>query len=46
VRKRDALLLSRRRLLHEVEAATNPRYRQLMQKTLAEVDSQLAAFDK
>jgi hypothetical protein len=44
VRKRESLLLSRRRVLHEIAIASNPRYKQLMQKTLEELDSQLAAL--
>ncbi len=44
MRRRESLQLSRKRVLHEFDTATNPRYRQLMQRTLAELDSQLDAI--
>jgi DNA-binding helix-hairpin-helix protein with protein kinase domain len=43
-RKREGLLLARKRLLHELEAARNPRHRQMLTDSLAEVDRQLASF--
>ncbi len=44
MRRRESLQLSRKRVLHDIDTATNPRYRQLMQRTLAELDSQLDAI--
>ena len=43
-RKREGLVLSRRRLGQQLDAATNPRHRQMLQEALAEVDRQLAFF--
>jgi hypothetical protein len=44
MRRRDSLLLSRKRVLHDIETTTNTRYRQLMERALAELDTQLAAL--
>jgi hypothetical protein len=43
-RKRDSLLLSRTRILHDIEAARNPRYHAQLEKSLAVLDQQLAAL--
>jgi len=43
-RKRDGLLLSRERLAQELQAATNPRCREMLQRAIAELDGQLASF--
>jgi len=43
-RKREGWLLARNRLLHELAAARNPRYRQMLTDSLTEVDRQLASF--
>jgi hypothetical protein len=43
VRKRESLLLSRTRVTREMEAAQNPRYRTLLEKSLRELNAQLAA---
>jgi len=45
MRKRENLLLSRTRVARELNASKNPRYQVVMQKALAELDSQLAALD-
>lgn len=42
--KRDSLLLSRTRIVHELELAQNPRYRELLNRTLAGLDAQLNVF--
>jgi hypothetical protein len=42
IRQKESLALSRTRVLHDIESARNPRYRELMQRTLAELDAQLA----
>lgn len=42
LRKQESLQLSRVRILNEIEAAQNPRYRELLSKTLADLDSRIA----
>jgi hypothetical protein len=44
IRKRESLLLSRTRVTREMEAAQNPRYRTLLEKSLRELNAQLAAL--
>lgn len=41
-RKRQGLVLSRKRLQQQLEAATNPRHRQMLDHAIAEVDRQLS----
>ena len=41
--KRDNLLLSRRRILQELESSSNERYSDLLRRSLAELDGQLLA---
>jgi hypothetical protein len=43
-RKREGLLLSRERLTQQLQAATNPRHRQMLEQAIAELDSQLSSF--
>jgi len=43
-RKHEGLLLSRQRLTQQLQAASNPRHRQMLEQALAELDSQLASF--
>lgn len=43
-RKRAGLLLSRERLTQQLQAASNPRHRQMLEQAMAELDSQLASF--
>ncbi len=45
-RKRDGLLLSHKRLTQQLQAASNPRHRQILQQALAEVDTQLSSFEQ
>jgi hypothetical protein len=45
-RKRDGLLLSQKRLTQQLQAASNPRHRQMLQQALAEVDAQLSSFEQ
>jgi hypothetical protein len=45
-RKRDGLLLSRTRLTQQLQAAANPRHRQMLQQPIAEVNAQLSSFEK
>jgi len=40
--QRDGLLLSRKRLLQQLETTQNPRYREMLQAALADLDSRLA----
>jgi hypothetical protein len=42
IRKRESLMLSRARVVHELSTAQNPRYRELLGKGLADLDSNLA----
>jgi hypothetical protein len=39
---RDAVMLSRNRVLQELESVQNPRHRQMLEGALADLDSQLA----
>jgi hypothetical protein len=43
--KKEALLLSRTRIIKDLEAARNERYRALLERTLAHVESELAGFE-
>jgi len=43
-RKREGLALSRKRLTQQLEAASNPRHRQMLEHALADLDHQLASF--
>jgi len=39
---RDSLLLSRKRIHEQLQAAQNPHYRQMLESALAELDGRLA----
>ena len=41
-RERESLRLSRQRILQQLEASTNPRHRQQLEKSLAALDEQLS----
>jgi len=43
-RKRESLLLSRKRLAQQLQAASNPRHRQMLEQAIAELDRQLSSF--
>jgi len=43
-RKREGLLLSRKRLTQQLQAAYNPRHRQMLQQAITELDRQLSSF--
>src|SRR6266446_9683374 len=43
-RKREGLLLSRKRLTQQLQAAYNPRHRQMLGQAIAELDRQLSSF--
>ena len=42
VRKKETLILSRTRVKHELEASRNPRYRDLLNHALADLETQLS----
>jgi hypothetical protein len=44
-RKREGLLLSRGRLIQQLQAATNSRRRQMLEQSIAELDSQLSTLE-
>jgi len=44
-RRREGLLLSRERLRQQLDAASNLRYRELLESAIAELDSQLSCFE-
>jgi len=44
-RKREGLLLSRSRLTQQLQAASNPRHRQMLEQAIAELDRQLLSFE-
>jgi hypothetical protein len=45
-RERDGLLLSRERLTQQLQAATNPRHREMLQQSIAAVDGQLSELEQ
>ena len=42
--RREGLMLQRSRILEEISFARNPRYRKMLEETLAQLESQLQAF--
>jgi hypothetical protein len=44
-RKRESLLLSRKRLAQQLQAAGNPRHRRMLEQAIAELDRQLSSFE-
>jgi len=42
IRRKETILLSRTRIVHELESSQNPRYRELLKKALADLDAQLS----
>ena len=44
LRKKEVILLSRIRVVRELEAAQNPRYKVVLNKALADLDAQLSTF--
>jgi TPP-dependent pyruvate/acetoin dehydrogenase alpha subunit len=44
IRKRDALQLARKRILGDLDSARHPRHRELLERTLAELDEQIRAL--
>jgi hypothetical protein len=46
LRKKESLNLSRIRVLHELETSQNPRYRNLMEKALADLNSEIRRLER
>ena len=46
LRRRETLNLSRTRVLRELEASQNPRYRNLMEKALADLNSEIRRLER
>ena len=44
IRKKETILLSRTRVVHDLESAQNPRYKAVLCKALADLDAQLSTF--
>lgn len=44
IRKKEGIQLSRTRIVTELRSAQNPRYRDLLNKTLADLDAKLSAL--
>jgi hypothetical protein len=45
IKKRESLLLSRTRVLHDLGSANNPRYREILQSALKHLDEKLAEIE-
>ena len=45
-RKREGLLLSRKRLSQQLQTSTYLQHRQMLEQSIAEIDKQLSSFDK
>lgn len=45
VRKRDGMLLSRKRVLHDLETSTNPAYRKTLEAGLKYLEQQIAELE-
>jgi len=45
-RKREGLLLSRSRLTQQLQAASSPRHRQMLEQAITELDRQLLSFEQ
>jgi hypothetical protein len=46
VRKKEGLMLSRTRVLRELEASQNPRYRSLLEKALLDLNADLKRLER
>ena len=44
LRKKESLLMSRTRVVRDLESAQNPRYRIVLSKALADLDAQLSTL--
>jgi hypothetical protein len=46
LRKKESLMLSRTRVLRELETSQNPRYRSLMEKALMDLNAELTRLER
>jgi hypothetical protein len=46
LRKKESLMLSRTRVLRELETSQNPRYRCLMEKALSDLNAELSRLER
>jgi hypothetical protein len=44
IRQKESILLSRTRVIHELNAAQNPRYKAVLNKALADLDAKLSTI--
>ena len=44
IRKRETIVLSRTRVVREMQTAKNPRYKAVLSKALADLETQLSTF--
>lgn len=44
IRQKESILLSRTRIVTELKSAQNPRYKDLLNRTLADLDAKLTAL--
>jgi hypothetical protein len=44
IRQKESMLLSRTRIITELKSAQNPRYRELLNRTLADLNNKLSAL--
>lgn len=44
-RQRESLLLSRTRILHDIERASHPRHREMLEAALKHLDAKLSELD-
>jgi len=44
IRQKETMLLSRTRIMTDLKSTENPRYRELLTRTLADLDAKLAGF--
>lgn len=44
IRRKEGIVLSRTRVVTELKSAQNPRYRELLNRTLADLDAKLSAL--
>jgi hypothetical protein len=45
VKKRESLMLSRTRVVHDLETANNPRYREILLEALKHLDGKLSEIE-
>jgi hypothetical protein len=45
-RKREGLQLARKHLMEQLQASSRPKHRQMLERSILEIDKQLSSFDK